>query len=111
MAAVDMIPLLRLYINESSQDPFSDEDLQDVLERFTAGDDTDVYLSAAELWDMKAARFAHLVDVSEGGASRKMSQAYEHAKELSEYYRGRSVAASDISIAATVTSTNQIERI
>lgn len=111
MAAVDYIPLLRLYGNEPDQANFSDEDLEEILVRFTADTTTDVFLSAAELWGLKAARFAGLVDVSEGGASRKMSQAFQQATEMAEYYRGRSVAADDITVGSGITATNQIERI
>lgn len=55
--------------------------------------DTDTYdvnTAAATVWEGKAAGFANLVDVSESGSSRKMSDLYKNAVAMASYYRGKS---------------------
>jgi len=60
-------------------------------------------LAASEIWSMKAARYAQMVDVAEAGASRRMGQLHEHAVKQAEVYRGRSTAAAAAAGAFTVT--------
>lgn len=43
-------------------------------------------------WEGNAAELAGLVDVEESGSSRKMSQAAKQAKEMADYWTGKSNA-------------------
>lgn len=84
---------LRLLIDDPGQlsgsDPepeFSDTTLQAILDR-SAGDPE---RAAAEVWTIKAAKAAQLVDVTEGNASRAMSDMLGHALDMVKLYQGSS---------------------
>ena len=77
------LDLLRLYIDDvmptDGTDPmFSDAELQHVLDE-AAGDPE---RAAVEAWRWKAAKYAGLVDVTEGNASRAMSDLQDHALSM-----------------------------
>lgn len=42
--------------------------------------------ASARVWQNKAAKFAKLVDVTEGSSSRKMSQLHDHAMEMAGHF-------------------------
>lgn len=72
--------LLRLYLDDvaptDGTDPmFSDAELQLTLDNAHG----DPERAAVEGWRWKAAKYAGLVDVTEGNASRAMSDMQEHA--------------------------------
>lgn len=45
-----------------------------------------VKAAAAEAWAVKAAEYSELIDMDESGSSRKLSQRYEHAVKMANYY-------------------------
>lgn len=45
-----------------------------------------VNLASGAIWRRKAAKFAELVDVSEAGASRKMSDLFKHATAMADHF-------------------------
>lgn len=47
-----------------------------------------VNMAAAQIWGEKASGLATLVDISESGSSRSMSQAYKNALAMSSYFKG-----------------------
>lgn len=55
--------------------------------------------AAAKIWDAKAAQASKLVDVTEAGASHKLSAVFDHATKLSGVWADRAEAE------ATVTAT------
>jgi len=61
---------------------FTDERIQDFLE--IAGGDLD--RAAYEGWREKAAQLSNLVDVTDGNASRKMSDLLDHANQMVKIY-------------------------
>ena len=70
MATTAEIAELRLLIAEPvSAEPYTDE----ILGNLIASSQDSVRNAAAGVWRAKAASVAHLVDISEGGSSRKMS--------------------------------------
>lgn len=78
--ALTALDRLRLLIDDpvplDGTDPmFEDPVLLDVLAQ--AGDDPE--RAAADAWVMKAAKYASMVDVTEGNASRAMSDLHAHA--------------------------------
>ena len=82
MATVDEVALVRAYADEPTQDNWTDAALSDLI------DGSSVEEATSRVWTEKMARYSKLVDVSEAGASRKMSQAYDHAKEMAAYWAG-----------------------
>lgn len=74
MATTDQIAQLRILIGEPNDvDPWTDEFLGQLID--TAGT---VDKAAQTFWRGKAASSAHLVDISEGGSSRKMSDVHKN---------------------------------
>lgn len=79
--------LLRLYIDDvmpvDGTDPmFSDAELQHVLDQANGNPER----AAVEAWRWKAAKFAGLVDVTEGNASRAMSDMQDHAMAMVNHF-------------------------
>src|SRR5690242_11851158 len=79
--------LLRLYIDDvqpiDGTDPmFSDAELQLVLDQANG----DPERAAVEGWRWKAAKYSALVDVTEGNASRAMSDLQEHALNMVSHF-------------------------
>lgn len=79
--------LLRLYIDDvmptDGSDPmFSDADLNYVLGQAN----NDPERAAVEGWRWKAAKYAALVDVTEGNASRAMSDLQQHALDMVKHF-------------------------
>lgn len=62
---------------------FSDQQLTDMLE--AAQDDPE--RAAAEGWTMKAAQYSQMVDVTEGNASRAMSDMQAHALNMVKLFQ------------------------
>lgn len=78
MATSDDVALVRTYTDEDTEDNWTDAQLGVLI------DDLGVDSATARVWREKAARYSRLVDVTEAGASRKMSQAFAHAQALAE---------------------------
>lgn len=78
------LAVLRRLIDESTQDVYSDAELNQRLSDVQG----DGNLVARDVWAEKMAAASSLVDVSEGGSQRKLSQAYDHAKAMWEHYNG-----------------------
>lgn len=79
--------LLRLYIDDvmptDGSDPmFSDAELQLTLDNAKG----DPERAAVEGWRWKAAKYSALVDVTEGNASRAMSDLQEHALNMVAHF-------------------------
>jgi hypothetical protein len=89
MATVEEIAALRLLIAEDTQDPYTDAELGVMLDAAA-----NQYVVAYEIWTNKAAATAGLVDISEGGSSRKMGDLYEQALSMAEQMRLRAVSAT-----------------
>lgn len=67
---------------DASTTLFTDEEIDGLL--IEAGDN--VERAAFEGWRAKAAKFANLVDVTEGNASRAMSDLHTHALDMVKLY-------------------------
>lgn len=77
MATADEIAQLRQIIGETT---LTDDELGEIFDRSANMND-----AARWVWRMKAAGFATLVDVAESGSSRKMSDMFKHALEMSQF--------------------------
>jgi hypothetical protein len=60
------------------------------------------------LWDAHASKTATLVDVSESGSSRKLSQASATANRMAAYYRGLLAAETPPDITLRARSTTRL---
>lgn len=75
MATEAQILEVRIMINEPvNAEPWTDEKIGALIDAKSG----DVNAVAYQVWAGKAARVAHLVDISEGGSSRKMSDMYKN---------------------------------
>ena len=77
---------LRQWTGEDDQETSSwDRDqIVEILARHT-----DLEGAAADLWGIKASRFANLVNVSEGGTRRDYSKLSEQARAMVDFYNAR----------------------
>jgi hypothetical protein len=87
MAAIDFLTRLRQFINESDETNFTDEELLAILEGWTVDGNTNVNSAASEVWMMKAAKYAALVDITESGSSRKLSGLQANALKMSKWFK------------------------
>jgi len=82
MATPDQIALLRVMINEPDNvEPYTDALLGAAIDAAESLDS-----AAAGIWEAKAASVAHLVDISEGGSSRKQGDIYEQFLAMAKMY-------------------------
>lgn len=84
MATEDEITALRRMVAEADDsNGWTDEQLAAIID----AEDT-LNAAAAVVWSSKAGQVANLVDVSESGSSRKLSDLRKSALEMSAYYTG-----------------------
>lgn len=88
MASEDEVLALRQMIAEEGDDStWTDEALSAIIDA-----EETLNGAAAKVWSVKAGRMASLVDVTESGSSRKLSDLRKGAQELAAYYSGLDVA-------------------
>jgi len=85
MATVIDIARLRLLIGEPTPDLYTDADLDTRIDTALG----DLNKAAYEVWVEKSASAAELVDISEGGSSRKMGDIYEQALTMAKFFGGQ----------------------
>ena len=91
MATPPEIAALRLLIAEPNNvAPYTDAVLGELID---AGQSQ--YTIAYHIWNQKAAGAAALVDISEGGSSRKMGDVYEQYLSMAERMRQAAVSPTD----------------
>jgi hypothetical protein len=78
MATSEAIAALRLLIAEPTEDTYEDEVLSAALDAASGNESQ----TASLIWRQKAAGYATLVDVSESGSSRKLSDLHKNALSL-----------------------------
>lgn len=82
MTAADVERLRTMVAEPDDTLPFTDAALQKYIDDAGA----DLNLAAANVWTAKAASAADLVDVSEGGSSRKLGDLHEQALAMASHY-------------------------
>lgn len=90
MATAEQIAALRRLIAESDESTYTDQVLSDLID----ASDGNLNTVAYEVWTEKAAAAANLVDVTEGGSSRKMGELHEQALNMAEMFRNRALEAT-----------------
>lgn len=84
MASPEDIANLRDLINEPDDtNGWTDDKLAAVIDGAAS-----VNTAAGKVWVLKAGQLATLVDVSESGSSRKLSDLRKNAMEMASYYSG-----------------------
>lgn len=96
MAVPTTMDMLRLYIDDvlptdGTNPMFSDADLQAALD----GCNQNPERAAVEGWRWKAAKFAALVDVTEGNASRAMSDMQDHALAMIRHFEASRTGSTE----------------
>jgi hypothetical protein len=84
MATQEQIDKLRQYVAEPDETDFTDETLAAIIDASAS-----LNAAAVEVWDMKAASLSTLVDISEGGSSRKNSDLAKNALLMRGLFQGR----------------------
>lgn len=84
MATADEIAELRLLIadTDSANYKYTDTYLSDLIDAKSG----EMNSAAYDIWVQKAASAAELVDISEGGSSRKMGDVYEQALDMARHF-------------------------
>lgn len=91
MATAEEVAALRLLVAEPDDaPPYSDAVLSARLDAVSGNQDVLAY----QIWTEKAAAAANLVDMSEGGSSRKMGDLSEQALTMAETFRKRALAGT-----------------
>lgn len=85
MATAQQLADLRLLVSEPDETTYTEQTLSDRID--AAVGDLDVV--AAQVWEEKAARYARLVDVSEGGSSRKMGDLQDNALLMVKHFNAK----------------------
>jgi hypothetical protein len=88
VATADQIATLRLYVSEPDQTTWTDEMLSAIIDSSTS-----LNTAAVEVWDAKAAAFSSLVDISEGGSSRKNSDLVKNALLMRDLFYNKEQTA------------------
>lgn len=73
---LDIMRLRRVTDLIDNQDPYTDELLSAMI------DQLGFEAAAASIWKERAASFATLVDTTESGSSRRLSQLHDHALKM-----------------------------
>lgn len=85
MATPEQVAALRLLIAEPDDaEPYTDAALSLRLDA-----DADSNVTAYSIWTEKAASWAGLADISEGGSSRKQGDLHEQALAMAKYFKGQ----------------------
>lgn len=88
MATIQQVSALRLLIAEADDaDPYTTAAL---FARIDAADDN-LDQVAYEIWIEKASAYAALVDISEGGSSRKSGDLHEQALNMAKTFADRAI--------------------
>lgn len=90
MASQADIREVRENINEPTDAVYSDDRIGELIDDLGSTD-----AASARLWQKKADAYADLVNTSEAGSQRSLSDLYKHAIERAEYYIGRVEVAED----------------
>jgi hypothetical protein len=86
-------------VNEPTEDIFSDTDLLEILEQWTNQEGTDVNGAASDVWLLKAANYAELVDVTEAGSTRKLGSMHTNALKMAKEFGALSAASVQLETA------------
>lgn len=81
MATAAEVAMVRLNINEPTQDPYTDEAIGALVDELGT-----VQAASAALWRAKAATYATLVDETEAGTSHAFSDMHKNALAMAKAF-------------------------
>lgn len=105
MATVDEIAYLRLLTGEPTEDTYTEEDLETRIDAAVSMDH-----AALGIWVEKAAAWAALADISEGGSSRSMGALQANAIKMVAIFQAKIDAAAGAVIVAAGTRVSRLTR-
>ena len=106
MATTEEIAAFRLLIDENEDKiPYDDISLSDRLDAATSRQ-----ALAGEIWLEKAAKFASLVNVSESGSSRSMSDLHKNAITMAQTFGAADPTAPGVGTAVRGVRMNKLTR-
>jgi|SRR3954451_964964 hypothetical protein len=88
MATIEDVSQLRLMIAEPDETTYTDAMLGALLDTY-AGGTVPLSRAARDVWYQKAATYAELVDISEGGSQRKNGDLHKRALEMASLFNGQ----------------------
>lgn len=98
MATSQEIAELRINIKEPNNvEPWTDEFLGDMIDAYGVDE------ASYRIWRSKATTVNSLVDISEGGSSRKMSQVYENYLKTADSFLPNTKTAKAVSTTREIT--------
>jgi len=94
MATAEQIAAFRLLISEPENvEPYTDVYIGNLLDA-AASDGTSTSSVAYLVWTQKAASWTSMVDTSEGGSSRKMSDLIDNALKMAAIFRDQATSGT-----------------
>jgi hypothetical protein len=93
MAEIENVKQLRLMVAEPDDSTYTDEMLGALIDGYS-GEVLSLCRAARAIWYHKAAAYADLVDISEGGSQRKNGDLHKRALTMADLY-GSQVDAED----------------
>lgn len=112
MAETAQIEAIRLLVGTGT---LQDAEIGALIDQAVPEGETapDMLLAQALVWEAMAGRYHALVDTSESGSSRSMSQMFKNASSMATALRGQIAARDQIDIVVTTgrTQTRRITRI
>lgn len=92
MALATEIATVRLNANEPTTDRFSDLQIGDIIDSY----DSDLHAASAQVWRLKAGKYADLADVQEGSSRRSLGDLHEQAIRMASNYDVLSASAGAV---------------
>lgn len=89
MALTPEIAVVRANANEPDATRFTDQQISDVIDSYSS----DLNAATAQIWRVKAGRYADLADVQEGGSRRSLGDLHEQAITMAQTYEAAAAAA------------------
>ena len=82
MAAAEDIAVVRVNVNEPTEDHYTDAQLGAIIDEY----DGNLDAASAAIWRVKAGRYADLVDVQEGSSRRSLGDLHEQALAMARTF-------------------------
>ena len=89
MASLDEIAVLRR-LTSTEPDDYPDDLLNDLIDSNGSVD-----AAAAQVWRELAAEYATMVDITESGSTRKLSDLHGHAQAMIKLFEQRSIVEAE----------------
>lgn len=110
MASAEQIAAIRLLVGPGAM---TDDEIGKLIDQATTDDETDMLTAQALVWESMAGRYHALVDTSESGSSRAMSQMFKNATAMAAALRAQIAARDEVTVVAgrSRSTTRRITRI